>query len=129
MTADRIELTVPARGGFARTVRVTAAALAGRMGMSIDEVDDVRIALEEAFLFAVDRVAPGQPITFVFSVTDETMDVTVGPLACEREVSDEDETGSRYASFILEAVCDEFELVTEADSCMAHLVKHTGERP
>ena len=53
---DHVKLTVPARDEFARTVRMTAAALAGRMGMSLDDVDDVRIAVEEAFVFAVGRV-------------------------------------------------------------------------
>ena len=40
MATDRITLTVPAKSEYAKTVRMTAAALVSRMGMNFDEVDD-----------------------------------------------------------------------------------------
>ena len=58
---DRITLTVPSRSEYARTVRMTAAALASRMGMSFDDVEDVRMAAEEAFVYAADSLRRGRP--------------------------------------------------------------------
>ena len=40
---------------------MTAAELASRIGMSIDDVDDVRIAVEEAFVLAVRARAGARP--------------------------------------------------------------------
>jgi serine/threonine-protein kinase RsbW len=121
---DHVRLTVPGREEFARTVRMTAAALAGRMGMSIDEVEDVRIAVEEAFVFAIGRVAEGEPVTFDFAVDGDMLALDVGPIPGAIRGAEGPET--RYARFILESVCDTFELEDEGSACTLKLIKKAG---
>ncbi len=45
--ADEVKLVVPAQPEFLRLARVTAAGLAGRIGFSFDEVEDLRLAIDE----------------------------------------------------------------------------------
>jgi len=127
MSKDRITLTVPARGEHARTVRMTAAAIVSRMGMSFDDVDDVRMAAEEAFVYAADTVADGDDLTFVFEMDDDTIEIEVA-LGDETHLSDEEvERRASYATFILESVCDSFELVSaETGRASLRLVKRAG---
>jgi anti-sigma regulatory factor (Ser/Thr protein kinase) len=117
---DRVVLTLPARGEYARTARLTAAELASRIGMSIDGVDDMKMAVEEAFVFVTDRRV-GETVTFDFTI-DEGIEILVGPMegSCAEQ---EGETGERYARFILESVCDEFSLVDAEVGCFVRLVK------
>ena len=44
---QNVLLSVPAQPEFLRVVRVAASGLASRLGFSIDEVDDLRLALDE----------------------------------------------------------------------------------
>lgn len=124
---DLVTLTVPARGEYAKTVRMTASSLVSRMGMTYDEVDDVRIAAEEAFVYAIDTMEEGDPATLDFLVGDDTITISValGPGAC---CSDEEaERRVSYATFILESVCDSFELVSdESGSASLRLTKRSG---
>jgi anti-sigma regulatory factor (Ser/Thr protein kinase) len=44
---DEVRLAVPAYPEFLRLARVTAAGLASRLGFSFDEVEDLRLAIDE----------------------------------------------------------------------------------
>jgi len=124
MSTDRISLTVPARPEFAKTVRMTASALVSRTGMNYDEVDDVRMAAEEAFVYAVDHSAETGQISLEFDLSDETLLIRVS-LGDPSRVADEDgDRRAAYATFILQSVCDRFEMSTDERGSHLTLVKN-----
>jgi hypothetical protein len=45
--SDEVRLVVPALPEYLRLARVTAAGLAGRLGFNYDEVEDLRLAIDE----------------------------------------------------------------------------------
>jgi len=68
MHNETVTLIVPARSEFAKTVRMTAATLVSRTEMNYDEVEDVRMAADEAFVYAVETLEPGADVRFEFQV-------------------------------------------------------------
>lgn len=124
MASDRITLTVPARSDYAKTARMTAAELASRFGMSFDDIDDVRMAAEEAFVYACGHHECEGEITFAFEVSNEQLTITVGPFPDSAEKSGA-EPEDRYAAFILESVCDEFTIARDGGLCTLRLVKRS----
>ncbi|HZL06602.1 MAG TPA: ATP-binding protein [Coriobacteriia bacterium] len=126
MAADRVTLTVPNRSDFAKTVRIAAAELASRVGMSYDDVNDVRMAAEEAFVYASLRVAPAAAVTFVFDIDRTGLTITVGPLEPAADEGRDTDLGARYATFILESVCDEVSVLSSEEVCSLMLVKRTA---
>ncbi len=126
MGKDRVTLTVPARGEYARTVRMTAAELAARIGMSYDEVDDVRMGAEEAFVYAVECAGDQPDITFTFVIDDGVLEAEVGPLPACCAPEGGHAASESYAEFILRSVCDEFSITHEAGACMLRLCRRAG---
>jgi serine/threonine-protein kinase RsbW len=105
---------------------MTAAALVSRMGMTYDEVDDVRMAAEEAFVYAVDTLPEDGEVRFEFGVNDDELTVVVA--LGEEDPSDDEEAERRaaYATFILESVVDEYEFASDENGAHIRLVKRVG---
>lgn len=104
---EPIVLTVAADPRLARLVRMTAANVAALSSMSVDRVEDLRMAAEEAFIFAC-SVEAGERVTLTFAVDEEhvALDVDLG----EGAVPDpEPDSPAAYAGLILSAVCDAYE--------------------
>jgi serine/threonine-protein kinase RsbW len=122
---DRVVLTVPSKGEYARTVRLAASELATRAGMDIDAVDDVRLAVDEAFVFASEHLA-GPELEFAFWLTPGSIELFVGPLVADCANDEAPDRGERYARFILESICDEFQILEAGGTCRLRLVKSAG---
>jgi serine/threonine-protein kinase RsbW len=82
---DVIELTVPALTAYLGVVRTATAGLAARLGFTLDEIEDLRIAVDEACAMLLSLPGP-RPIgeatlTCRFRVLDNALAVTVsGPV-------------------------------------------------
>ncbi len=127
--SDRVRLSVPSRSEFARTVRMTASELATRMGMSYDDVEDVRLAAEEAFVYAADTVLEEDHVTVDFILGDAEMELVVALGRESRFTDEEAERRASYATFILQSVCDRFELSSDEDGAHLRVTKIKGSVP
>ena len=61
-----VELRLPAEGAFATIVRTTAAGLAARLDFTIDDIEDLRIAIGEASALAIPEADPGTDLVAAF---------------------------------------------------------------
>lgn len=103
---DRIELDIPLRAEFAATVRTVAASLGVDAGFSIDELDDVRLAINEVFSILVDqRLSDDDRGHVVFSLSTGRLDVQVGGAEPAGPIELDD-----LAENIIRSVTDTFEV-------------------
>src|SRR4051794_13305423 len=121
---DQVRLLIPAEPGFLRLARLTAAAVASRMGFTFDEVEDLRIAVDELCYFLLGGRGPTGTITITCSISDSDLSVTgmgrwrgttVGPPAA----SELPELSRR----ILESVVDDYECDGTGDEPNFRLLK------
>src|SRR3989449_9295119 len=63
----RIELKIPGRPDYVVVVRLTAAAVAGRMGLSYDDIEDLKVAVGEACSPALLTGAPPASPSFLIA--------------------------------------------------------------
>lgn len=117
---EQVRLTLPTTPHLLRVARLTAAGLAGRLGFSFDEIEDVKIAVDElCFALVGSRGRPGS-LSLVY-----TLDI--GVLLIEGSASYEGTTPdlapTELSSQILAAVVDEHELAQDGDRLRFRLVK------
>lgn len=100
----RIYLELPIEKEFARLLRLLVSGVASRMDFDLDAVDDLKIAVEEAFLTGMRRKVVS-PIKVSFMSGEDSLTINfrgdVVPGASEENPVDD------FSNFILEAVVDE----------------------
>lgn len=118
-STEPIRLEVPAEARFARLVRMTAANVAALSSMSVDRVEDVRMAAEEAFIYAC-SAAPSLPLGISFDVDDERVVMTfeLGDAPAPDEIV---EGPAAYVDLILTAVSDSYEKTSEPERLVLEL--------
>lgn len=122
MAESIVKLNVPAEGQFARSVRMLAANLAVVAGLSIDDVEDVRMAAEEGFVYA--SATTDGSVDMAFGVSDGQVEMEFA-LGDREPVAEQYAPGSfSYAELILAAVSDEY-AIDEAESTL-RVVKRLG---
>jgi serine/threonine-protein kinase RsbW len=105
---DVVRLTVPAALEYMRIVRLTASGIASRLGFDVDEIENLRVAVDELASTVVDAAAGGDlEISFSSANGQLHIDGRVG-IASGRELELDD-----LSAQILNAVSSEYELRAE----------------
>ena len=102
-----VELDLPLQHRHASTVRVVAASLGADAGLTIDEIEDLRLGVNEAVSVLADvDTADGARLRVRFEINGQAMTVTARRTGVDQALSidDIDELAVR----ILRAVVDEF---------------------
>lgn len=89
-TVSRVRLVVPADGAFVYVLRTTAASLASRLDFTVDDIEDLRIAIGEAASLLVAGAAPGAELDCAFELTRSEVAATLtvasaAPLAVDSD--------------------------------------------
>jgi len=111
-TGGDVRLVVPAAPEYLRLVRLTAAGLASRLGFTFDEVEDLRIAVDELCFHllgdADDRaaVAEDRTMDLVYSAGSDSITIT-GRTGLSGAIPEPSELSEQ----ILDALVDEHEVM------------------
>ncbi|MFC0503243.1 ATP-binding protein [Micromonospora costi] len=74
---DVVHLTVPADGGYLGVLRTATAGLAARLQFALDEIEDLRIAVDEACAMLLAIATPDAELECRFAVTEDALTVEV----------------------------------------------------
>jgi len=74
---DVVELRLPADGAYLSVLRTATAGLAARLDFTLDEIEDLRIAVDEACALLLPDAVPGASMSCFFALADRSLAVTV----------------------------------------------------
>ena len=81
--ADFVQVRMPAEGAYLSVLRTAAAGLAARLDFTLDEIEDLRIAVDEACAMLLPQAIPGTNLECAFDLGADEMTITVSVIAAE----------------------------------------------
>jgi serine/threonine-protein kinase RsbW len=117
-TNEQIRLMVPASVEYARIARITTSGIATRLGFSIDDVEQLKVAMGEVWSLLVGDGRKGE-LTVTYGIEPEALVVDV---TSNNGALPLDETSLEVTSKLLNEVVDVHHLAS--DGRHAHLRKH-----
>jgi anti-sigma regulatory factor (Ser/Thr protein kinase) len=121
VSATRIQLAIPGSPDFLRLARLAAADVGSRIGMTFEDLEDLRIAVDE-LSYAITGGRPESTLNLVFTLGDAVVEV---------EGTSADEGGpfapTELARTIVAAVVDDYQLEAAAGQRRFRLTKRVPE--
>jgi serine/threonine-protein kinase RsbW len=74
---DVVEVRLPASSVYLSVLRTATAGLAARLNFTLDEIEDLRIAVDEACAMLLPQATPGEKFTCTFTLDENALDVHV----------------------------------------------------
>jgi serine/threonine-protein kinase RsbW len=76
-TQDRVTVRMPADGAYLSVLRTATAGLAARLDFTLDDIEDLRIAVDEACAMLLSQAIPGSSLECSFALEPDGMAITV----------------------------------------------------
>jgi serine/threonine-protein kinase RsbW len=120
-TEDVVLLEVPAAGAYLGVLRTATAGLAARLQFTLDEIEDLRIAVDEACAMLLALAIPEAELTCRFTVTEQALmvETSVPTIAPHGRLP----AGESFSWQVLSALADEVEAETGARRATIRLTK------
>ena len=87
----QVELRLPAEGAYVSVLRTTTAALAARLDFTLEDIEDLRMAVSEAAALCLECAADDADLDVVFDLGADTIGVTV-TTTCDTEAEIDEES-------------------------------------
>ena len=87
---DHVNICLPAEGAYLSVLRTATAGLAARLDFNLDEIEDLRIAVDEACAMLLPQAIPGTNLECAFDLGAEDMAITVSVTAADPVIPAED---------------------------------------
>ncbi|MCL2581407.1 MAG: anti-sigma factor [Streptosporangiales bacterium] len=77
---------MPAEGAYLSVLRTATAGLAARLDFTLDEIEDLRIAIDEACAMLLAQAIPGTDLECAFELGADEVTITVSVVAAQARV-------------------------------------------
>ncbi|MFC9972417.1 anti-sigma factor [Spirillospora sp. NPDC050679] len=108
---DVVTVKLPAASAYLSVLRTATAGLAARLDFTLDEIEDLRIAVDEACAMLLAQAVPGTDLTCEFELTGDAMRIAVSVLTMDGREPDRE----TFAWTVLSSLAGEVDARVGAD--------------
>ena len=123
-TQDFVEVRLPAAGAYLSVLRTATAGLAARLDFTLDEIEDLRIAVDEACAILLQQAVPGSVLSCVFRLVDDSLEVTVSAPTTDGRAPERD----TFAWTVLSALAGKVDSTVADDRTVSISLLQTARR-
>ena len=109
---DVVTIKLPAAGAYLSVLRTATAGLAARLDFTLDEIEDLRIAVDEACAMLLSQAVPGADLECAFTLEAESMRVAVSVLTQDGQEPSRD----TFAWTVLSALAGDVDSRADVDN-------------
>ena len=109
---DVVTIKLPAAGAYLSVLRTATAGLAARLDFTLDEIEDLRIAVDEACAMLLTQAVPGADLECRFALESDSMRVGVSVLTLDGQEPSRD----TFAWTVLSALAGEVDSTAGVDN-------------
>jgi len=110
-SGDFVEVRLPADSSYLSVLRTATAGLAARLDFNLDEIEDLRIAIDEACATLLSQTVDDTDLTCRFELADDTLAIEVSALTRDGALPAED----TFGWMVLSALAGSVEASADAD--------------
>jgi serine/threonine-protein kinase RsbW len=119
---DVVVITLPADSAYLSVLRTATAGLAARLDFTIDEIEDLRIAVDEACAMLLTQAVPNADVTCEFELEGATIGVGVSVQTTDGQEPSRD----TFAWTVLAALAGDVDSSAEADGRVTITLRKHG---
>jgi serine/threonine-protein kinase RsbW len=116
---DRVRVCMPAEGAYLSVLRTATAGLAARLDFTLDEIEDLRIAVDEACAMLLSQAIPGTNLECDFELGADLMTIVVAVVAAQPRLPARD----TFAWTVLSALAGDVDSRLEPDDRVAIVLR------
>jgi serine/threonine-protein kinase RsbW len=120
---DRVTVRLPAEGAYLSVLRTATAGLAARLDFTLDEIEDLRIAVDEACAMLLSQAVPGSNLECGFTLGQDTMTIAVS-VPC---LDPEQPASDTFAWTVLTALAGSVDASVGPDDVLTIVLRKTRE--
>jgi len=117
---NAVSVTVPADVSYVSTLRLTTASLAARCGLTVDDIEDLRLAVDEACSLLLPHAKAGSNLDLHFVLTQG--EIIVDATVHTADDAEPDRTG--FAWTVLGALANRVDVLRNAERLTITVTKH-----
>ena len=118
---DTVSLRLPADGAYLAVLRSAAAGLASRLDFTLDDIEDLRIAVDEACAMLLSRAAEGATLECSFELKPGELDIAVSLPTADGSLPSRD----TFAWTVLTALAGEVDASADGTTVTITMAKHS----
>jgi len=116
---DAVSVRLPAVSAYLSVLRTATAGLAARLDFTLDQIEDLRIAVDEACAMLLRQAVPGTDLIAEFELTGQEMTVRVEVRTLKVDFPKRDD----FAWMVLTALADDVDATSDSPEHMAIVLR------